>query len=261
MCKSLFNHLVRLKLCKVFKNHRMEEEGEKVFLYIYDLSQGMAREITTNFLGNTIEGVWHSGIGLFGKEYFYGAGIQCVPIGRSPFGAPVEVLELGITHIPKDIFEEFLHEIGPRYTVATYSLLSHNCNNFTDEAAQFLVGSGIPHHILRQTDLALNNPLGALMLPMLQQLETTLLHGGILMTPRNSFGGSSVHPNPTTPRSTSEVSATRESVSTFPAPFPPLTNSVAPTINSTTPTSPRRSDQNMTNNLDRGADTENNKEK
>lgn len=118
--------------------------------------------------------VRHSGIGLFGKEYFYGAGIQSVPIGQSPFGVPVEVLELGYTHIPKEIFEEFLREIGPRYTMATYSLLNHNCNNFTDEAAQFLVGAGIPHHILRQADVALNNPLGALMCKYLNRIPILL---------------------------------------------------------------------------------------
>lgn len=127
----------------------MEEDGEKVYLYIYDLSQGMARQLSTTFLGHSIEGVWHSGIGFSGK-YFYGASIQSVRIGHSPFGTPVEVLELGYTHIPKNIFEVFLQEIGPRYTMETYSLLNHNCNHFTDEAAQFLVGTGIPHHILRQ---------------------------------------------------------------------------------------------------------------
>lgn len=35
------------------------QDGEKVYLYIYDLSQGMARQLSTTFLGHSIEGVWY----------------------------------------------------------------------------------------------------------------------------------------------------------------------------------------------------------
>nr|PNR44676.1 hypothetical protein PHYPA_014446 [Physcomitrium patens] len=202
----------------------MEEDGEKVYLYIYDLSQGMARQLSTTFLGHSIEGVWHSGIGFSGK-YFYGASIQSVRIGHSPFGTPVEVLELGYTHIPKNIFEVFLQEIGPRYTMETYSLLNHNCNHFTDEAAQFLVGTGIPHHILRQVDVALNNPLGAMMLPMLQQLETTLRQGGVPVAPANNATGSPSMPNSSVPASS--VSLSNGLLPLFPALFPPVATSAA----------------------------------
>lgn len=117
----------------------------------------------------------HTGIGVFGKEYFFGAGIHKVPIGRSPFGKPLEVLELGYTHIPKDVFQEFLQGIASRYSMLNYSLLNRNCNNFTDEAAKFLVGSGIPDHILRQADTAFNSvPLGCMMCELLT--TKTLLH-------------------------------------------------------------------------------------
>lgn len=102
----------------------------------------------------------HTGVGVYGKEYFFGGGIQCVPAGRTPFGTPVQVTELGYTQIPKEIFEEYLRELGPRYTMQTYSLLHHNCNHFSDEVAQFLVGTGIPQHILRLPEEAMNSPLG-----------------------------------------------------------------------------------------------------
>jgi hypothetical protein len=37
---------------------RMAEEGYKVSLNVYDLSQGLARQLSMTFLGKAIEGVW-----------------------------------------------------------------------------------------------------------------------------------------------------------------------------------------------------------
>lgn len=65
--------------------------------------------------------------------------------------------------MPKDVFETYLEEIGPRYTVETYSLLTHNCNNFSDEVAQFLVGASIPDYILNLPNEVMRSPMGALM--------------------------------------------------------------------------------------------------
>lgn len=72
------------------------------------------------------------------------------------------MVELGETHIPKDVFESYLQEISPRYTAETYSLLTHNCNNFSNEVAQFLVGATIPDYILQLPTEVMSSPMGAL---------------------------------------------------------------------------------------------------
>ena len=41
-----------------------------------------------------------------------------------------------------------------------YDLFDNNCNNFTDEAAKFLVGKGIPEYITGLPKEILNTPLG-----------------------------------------------------------------------------------------------------
>lgn len=46
--------------------------------------------------------------------------------------------------VRQDLFEDFNREINPRFTAQTYDLLKHNCNNYTDESAKFLLGKGIP---------------------------------------------------------------------------------------------------------------------
>lgn len=53
------------------------EEKYKVVVHLYDLSGGMAKVFSPMFLGKQIEGIWHTGIFVYGKEYYYGGGI-CV---------------------------------------------------------------------------------------------------------------------------------------------------------------------------------------
>ncbi|KAK4785633.1 hypothetical protein SAY86_002322 [Trapa natans] len=162
----------------------MAEEGHLVSLNIYDLSQGLARQLSTTFLGKTIEGIWHTGVVVYGTEYFFGGGIQQAPVGTTPYGTPLRVVELGITHVPQDVFDMYLEEISPRYTAETYSLLTHNCNNFSSEVAQFLVGVSIPDYILQLPNEVMSSPMGALILPMIQNLETTLRSGAVPQAPQ-----------------------------------------------------------------------------
>lgn len=105
----------------------------------------------------------HTGVVVDGNEYYFGGGIQHCSAGVTPYGTPLKVVDLGVTHVPKDVFESYLEEISPRYTAETYSLLTHNCNNFSNEVAQFLVGATIPEYILNLPNEVMSSPMGALM--------------------------------------------------------------------------------------------------
>ena len=152
----------------------MESGATKVQLHLYDLSQGMARAMSAQLLGKQIEGVWHTGIVAFGEEWYFGGGIQRGAPGFTHFGRPLQVLDLGETHLPREVFEEFLVDIAPRFTMQTYNLLRHNCNNFSDEVAQFLVGEGIPSHILSLPDEVLSTPFGQQLMPMLSMMDAQM---------------------------------------------------------------------------------------
>ncbi|KAF9601870.1 hypothetical protein IFM89_023789 [Coptis chinensis] len=104
----------------------------------------------------------HTGVVVYGNEYYFGGGIQHAPVGTTPYGNPIRVVDLGFTHVPKELFEEYLQEISPRYPAETYSSLEHNCNNFSNEVTQFLVGTDIPDYILQLPNEVLNSPMGAL---------------------------------------------------------------------------------------------------
>ncbi|CAN0846193.1 Desumoylating isopeptidase 1 [Linum grandiflorum] len=162
----------------------MAEEGHRVTLNVYDLSQGLARQLSTTFLGKAIEGIWHTGVTVYGNEYYFGGGIQKDAAGRTPYGTPLKVVELGVTHVPQDVFEMYLDEISSRYTAETYSLLKHNCNNFSNEVAQFLVGASIPDYILQLPNEVMSSPMGSLILPMIQNLEATMRAGAVPQAPQ-----------------------------------------------------------------------------
>ena len=48
------------------------------------------------------------------------------------------------THIPRDVLSEYIEELKKIFTPEAYNLFHHNCNNFSNELATFLTGSGIP---------------------------------------------------------------------------------------------------------------------
>ena len=58
----------------------MSNSTYKVEIHLYDLSQGMARQFSPMFLGKQIDGIWHTGIVVYGREYYFGGGIcQSLP--------------------------------------------------------------------------------------------------------------------------------------------------------------------------------------
>ena len=155
----------------------MDPPTEPVRLRVYDLSMGLARQMSQQLVGQQFDLIPHTGIEVYGIEYFFGGGVQQLPPAtvEATFGMkPVEVLELGKTAMPKEVFEEFLAEVSPRFTQATYNLFTHNCNNFTDEVAHFLTGDGIPRRIVDMPQQFLETPMGASMRPMFEGQATAM---------------------------------------------------------------------------------------
>lgn len=108
------------------------ESSQDVSINVYDLSQGMARQMSGALIGKQIDGIWHTGIVVYGKEYYYGGGI-CSDMPRAtPYGTPMKTIPMGKTEIPKEVFVDFLKDISPKYTMAKYDIFKNNCNNFTD---------------------------------------------------------------------------------------------------------------------------------
>ncbi|XP_047024764.1 uncharacterized protein LOC124633545 isoform X3 [Helicoverpa zea] len=132
----------------------MAEQGTPVELYIYDLTNGLASLLSPTILGRQIEGVWHTAIVVYQREFFYGGGgiTSCAP-GGTQLGAPLRVEHLGDTFVPYAVFGDYIQGLATTtYSPSAYNLLEHNCNHFSEEVAQFLCGAHIPKHIVAQPE-------------------------------------------------------------------------------------------------------------
>lgn len=144
-----------------------------VKLYVYDLSRGMARQLSPLILGKQIDGIWHTGVVCFDREFFYGGdGINsCLP-GGTVLGSPDEVVDLGDTEITQDLFIDFLSAVGQQdFRGENYNLFEHNCNTFSSEVATFLTGNKIPQHIQDLPSEVLNSSFGQMIRPMIDSVS------------------------------------------------------------------------------------------
>ncbi|PHH90922.1 hypothetical protein CDD83_2260 [Cordyceps sp. RAO-2017] len=140
-----------------------------VHLLIYDLSHGLARQMSMGLLGFQLDALYHTSIELNGREYVYDGGIIAIVPGSSHLGQPMQKLRLGTTHLPIDVIEEYLDSLRPIFTLEAYDIFRHNCNNFTDAFSNFLVGKGIPTDISTMPQAVLDSPMGKMLFAQLTQ--------------------------------------------------------------------------------------------
>ncbi|GAC94831.1 thioredoxin [Pseudozyma hubeiensis SY62] len=166
------------------------EDGEfPVKLFVYDLSRGMAKSMSMPLTGRQIDGIWHTSIVAYDREYFFGQGISIVYPGTSHHGAPIETFDLGTTSIDRETFEgALLPDLRDRFRPEDYNLLSWNCNNFTQEVAQILTGADIPAHIRSLPQDFLSTPFGQMLRP---QIDAMFRAPSAEIAPNaaNGFGG------------------------------------------------------------------------
>jgi hypothetical protein len=150
----------------------------QVVCLAYDLSRGMARSLGRQLVGLDIEGVWHTGIEVFGHEYFFGGGIQAARAGefaRENDLQPVQRFSVGSTAKSQAELHAWLETQRVTFSAQTYDLLRNNCNNFSDAVARFLTGQGIPGHILELPQRVLSTPMGQMLAPMYERMQQDML--------------------------------------------------------------------------------------
>ncbi|CAN3353227.1 hypothetical protein DICA3_E05204 [Diutina catenulata] len=140
-----------------------------VKVYVYDLSHGMARTYAPMLLGISLDAIYHTSVVAFGKEYYIDQGVKRSAPGTTKYGLPVEVLDMGESEIPEEIFDEYLADQNSagKYHPHTYDLFDNNCNHFTDETLQLLVGKNLEDRILNLPQQVLNTPAGQTLRQML----------------------------------------------------------------------------------------------
>ncbi|KAI0849077.1 P-loop containing nucleoside triphosphate hydrolase protein [Daldinia vernicosa] len=153
-----------------------------VHLLVYDLSNGLAKQLSLGLLGFQLDAVYHTSIELDNKEYVYDSGINVIRPGTSHLGQPLERIHLGKTDLPMEVILEYLDSLKHIYTPEAYDLFRHNCNNFSNDFAMFLLGKGIPSHIANMPHAVLDSPFGRMLQPQLAQMveQRKAQRGGLL---------------------------------------------------------------------------------
>mmetsp|Transcript_98818 Transcript_98818/g.258138 ORF Transcript_98818/g.258138 Transcript_98818/m.258138 type:complete len:600 (+) Transcript_98818:67-1866(+) len=148
----------------------------QVQAYVYDITGGMAKMISMSLVGKQIDVVPHTGIVVFGKEYFFGSG-PCIGVpGQSVPAQVAQVLDLGETSKTPDELEAYINSVlALEHTSENYSLMTHNCNHYAMDVAKFLLnGKGIPEWIVNIAQDALSTPQGAGLRTMIEQADTMM---------------------------------------------------------------------------------------
>ena len=152
----------------VIINNDEMDDNEEVIYFIYDLSGGMAKGLSRLILGKEIEGIYHTSVYIYGKEYYYQGGINKSSPRKTRYGKPIKEIHFGYTDKTQRQFEKYLRRISPYFAPDNYNTISNNCNHFTDAAIFYLTGKHLPNNILKQHEEILKTPLGAQIMPFLE---------------------------------------------------------------------------------------------
>ncbi|WWD09099.1 hypothetical protein V865_007219 [Kwoniella europaea PYCC6329] len=179
----------------------------KVQLYVYDLSRGLAKQMSLMLTGKQIDGIWHTSVVAWGREIFYGQGILTSKPGSTHHGPPLHIIDVGETHIDEDTFNEYLQSLAEMYTPSKYHLIEFNCNHFTADVIGFLTGQEIPKWISGLPAEFLSTPFGQAMKPQIDAMfrQTTPAERPIPGPSPNQPG---VNPQPTASQPSSSGTST-----------------------------------------------------
>ncbi|KAM7541923.1 hypothetical protein Aperf_G00000010063 [Anoplocephala perfoliata] len=125
---------------------------------------GMAKLLSNTLVGRQFDGIWHTGVVVYGKEYFFcQEGItHCSP--GSIQGAQLLKRELmGKTQVTKDQLQKYINELSTSlFKPGSYELLRHNCNSFSAHFVKHLTGKQIPAYITNLPSDFLETPIGSM---------------------------------------------------------------------------------------------------
>lgn len=153
----------------IFNDNDNEMDGNKVIYFMYDLSGGMVKGLSRLILGKEIEGIYHTSVYAYGKEYYYQGGIHKSSPRKTSYGKPIKEINFGNTNKTQTEFEKYLKRISLYFSPGLYNTISNNCNHFTDAALFYLTGKHLPNHILKQHENILKTPLGKQIIPYLEK--------------------------------------------------------------------------------------------
>ncbi|KAM3185587.1 hypothetical protein ACTXT7_006041 [Hymenolepis weldensis] len=135
-----------------------------VYLYIYDLSMGMAKFLSNTMVGRHFDGIWHTGVVVYDREYFFcQEGISTCTPGSIQTAQLIERKFMGKTQLTEDGVQKYIQELSKSlFKPGSYEFLRHNCNSFSAHFVNHLTGKQIPAYITNLPSDFLETPLGSM---------------------------------------------------------------------------------------------------
>mmetsp|Transcript_75957 Transcript_75957/g.214948 ORF Transcript_75957/g.214948 Transcript_75957/m.214948 type:complete len:443 (-) Transcript_75957:12-1340(-) len=151
-----------------FMAYFLGRHEKEVALYMYDITKGNAQALSRWLPMQQLDGLWHTGLVVFGWEYYYCGSLLCEAPGLTAFGHPGRVVKLGKTLRHRTELHRYVaRELKPQFTRDTYDALRNNCNHFCDGISVWLCGQRLPAEVMNQTDRFLHFPLTRAVWPVL----------------------------------------------------------------------------------------------
>ncbi|RGB22835.1 PPPDE putative peptidase domain-containing protein [Rhizophagus diaphanus] len=133
------------------------EKYISVYLNVYDM---LPRGKITDMCYKMGVGVFHSSVEILGREYNFGghdSDYTGVFVTRPKQGPPnvtfKESIAMGYTTMDKEEIKNVIDELSREWRGNTYNLLTRNCNHFSSELCEQLVGKPAPKWINRAAKL------------------------------------------------------------------------------------------------------------
>merc|ERR1712048_879380 len=103
---------------------------------MYDVTAQTSRAVFNFFTGLESDGIWHTSIVVFSREYYCAGMLWQSDPGSTCFGDPKRMVSLGHTwRRPDELINWIVRELRPVFTYATYDVISNNCNHFSDRVS------------------------------------------------------------------------------------------------------------------------------
>lgn len=166
-----------------------------VTLYVYDISQGMAKVMSPMIVGRQVDGIWHTSIVVHDNEYYFQGGTFGDKPKSTPFGMPVKEIALGSTELTKQELDDYVLSVQDQFSEQTYDIFKNNCNHYSNNLAELLTGDQIPSEYLNQAKEFENTQIGAFIKQMNEAMKSQVRsqHQGQVQYGQTSVANTAVH--------------------------------------------------------------------
>lgn len=137
----------------------------EVQVRVYNIDRYGMSPLAAKALNKNIEGIWHVGVAVFGKEYWYGAIVESQNLKEVDYAfgfGPSHIYDIGTTDVDPDEFHQWVTETKAKeYVPDTYDCFNHNCHHFANDLVFKLTGKtpdsgGFPQWCLDHGEKALS---------------------------------------------------------------------------------------------------------